>query len=181
MTSATSPLAQAAGRLRGFGRRGLLLAGLWTLGLLALGAMIVFEKRVDETRRAQVVIAKMQNQKGALLAIAFNPATARSGQVPKPAQTAAQLVRAKALYNRSLATLDALGNSTAPARIRAASGRYFALIDRLSALVAAGKSRPAALQLGQSEQPGGAETLLNTELGRADVGYGAEAARSRTV
>jgi diguanylate cyclase (GGDEF)-like protein len=181
MTSATSPLAQAARRLRGFGRRGLLLAGLWTLGLLALGAMIVFEKRVDETRRAQVVIAKMQNQKGALLAIAFNPATARSGQVPKPAQTAAQLVRAKALYNRSLATLDALGNSTAPARIRAASGRYFALIDRLSALVAAGKSRPAALQLGQSEQPGGAETLLNTELGRADVGYGAEAARSRTV
>src|SRR5690349_4481618 len=108
MTSVTKPLGQAAGRLRGFGRRGLLLAGLWTLGLVALGAMIVFEKRVDETRRAQVVIARMQNQKGALLAIAFNPATARSGQVPRPAQTAAQLAAAKIVYNASLATLERL-------------------------------------------------------------------------
>jgi diguanylate cyclase (GGDEF)-like protein len=181
MTFVTNSLGQAARRLRGFGRRGLLLAGLWTLGLVALGAMIVFEKRVDETRRAQVVIAKMQNQKGALLAIAFNPATARSGQVPRPAQTAAHLEGAKAVYNASLATLQGLGDSAAPASIRAASGRYFSLIDQLSELVAAGKSRPAALQLGRSEQPGGAESLLSTELQRADVAYGSDAARARTV
>jgi diguanylate cyclase (GGDEF)-like protein len=170
-----------ARRLSGFGRRGVLLAGMWALGLVALGAMIVFEKRVDETRRAQVVIAKMQNQKGALLAVAFNPATAATGQVPTPAQTAAQMGAAKRAYDGSLATLAGFGNSDAPERIQAASGRYFALIDHLSALVASNHSGPAALALGASEEPGGIDTRLNTELDRANVSYGADADRSHIV
>jgi diguanylate cyclase (GGDEF)-like protein len=181
MASSPDVLVRVARRLSGLGRRGVLLAGLWALGLVALGAMVTFETRVDETRRAQVVIAEMQNQKGALLAIAFNPATAGTGHAPTAAQTAVQLTGAKRAYNDSLATLARLGNSDAPTRIQAASGRYFALIDHLSALVAANHSGPAALALGQSEQPGGVETRLNTELTRANVTYGADAARSRTV
>jgi diguanylate cyclase (GGDEF)-like protein len=175
------PIARAAQRLGGLGRPALLLAGIWTLGLIALGAVVAFENRADKTRRAQVVIAQMKNQAGAILAIAFNPAIAGASNVPARAQTAQQLAGAKGAYNASLATLAASGRSDAPARIGRESGRYFTLIDDLSELVATGRSQQAALALGASERPGGVEARLQAELARADRAYGADATRSREV
>ncbi len=156
-----------------------LLAGMWVLGLLTLAAVVQFERRVDETRRAQVVIAEMHNQQGALLAIAFDPAVA--GAVSAPARQKERLDAAKRTLSGSVATLAALGNSDAPARIGALSRDYFAFIDRLSALVGDGAPAQAALELGKSQQPGGLESLLALEYVRADAAYGADAARSRTV
>ena len=156
-----------------------LLAGMWLLGLLALTAVVQFERRVDETRRAQVVIQQMHNQQGALLAIAFDPALATTATAP--GQTAVQLTAAKQVYSASVATLAGLGNSGAPARIGALSRRYFTFIDRLSALVGAGASQQAALELGASQAAGGPSSRLAGEYARADAGYGADAARSRTV
>lgn len=147
-------IARAAARLRGLGRPALLLAGIWALGLIALGAVVAFESRADQTRRAQVVIAQMKNQAGAILAIAFNPAIAGASHVPARAQTAQQLAGAKGEYNGSLATLAASGESNGPARIGLVSGHYFTLVDRLSELVATGRSEQAALELGRSERPG---------------------------
>jgi diguanylate cyclase (GGDEF)-like protein len=168
--------------LRVPGRPLVLLAGMWALGLVALGAVLVFEGRVDETRRAQVVISQMHNEQGAILAVAFNPALARTGAVPRAQVTALQLAEAKRVYSASLATLAGLGNGGgAPARISTASVRYFRLINRLSALVSAGSSRQAAVELGNAERPGGAEAVLQAEFARADRHYGAEAARSKTV
>jgi diguanylate cyclase (GGDEF)-like protein len=181
MLPSPDPIARAARRLAALGRPALLLAGIWVLGLIALAAIVAFEKRVDETRRAQVVIAKMRNQEGAILAVAFSPAIAGAHDIPRREQTALRLASAKAAYNDSLATLAALGQSDAPARIGAASGRYFELIDHLSELVAAGSTRQAALQLGASERPDGAQALLEAELTRADARYGADAEHSRNV
>ena len=64
---------------------------------------------------------------------------------------------------------------------RARSERYFVFVDRLADLVAHDASQQAALELGASQQPGGLESLLTQEYDRADVGYGADASRSRTV
>src|SRR5580765_1398012 len=75
---------------RGLNRSGqatLVGVGIWLLGLLALGAVIQFERRVDETRRAQVVIAQMRNQQGALIQIAFDPAVAGTNDAPARAAT----------------------------------------------------------------------------------------------
>ena len=57
MRPSPDPIARAAARLSGLGRPALLLAGIWALGLIALGAVVAFESRADQTRRAQVVIA----------------------------------------------------------------------------------------------------------------------------
>jgi diguanylate cyclase (GGDEF)-like protein len=158
-----------------------LLAGIWVLGLVALAAVTQFERRAAATRRAQVVIAQMHNEQGALLAVAFDPAVTATSSTPAPAQTKVRLAAAKAAFSRSLATLSRLGNSGAPGRIGALGTSYFAFADKLSGLVAAGKPRQAALELGASQQPGGLDARLANEFERADAQYGADAARSRTV
>ena len=170
-----------ARRLRVLKRPALLLAGMWALGLIALGSVIVFENRTDRTRRAQVVIAQMHNQQGAILAVAFSPATAGPGSTPDPGVTAQRLAGAKVAYMASIDTIEGLGNRDSPARIRAASARYLRFIDRISTLVAANKSVPAAFALGASERPGGARAALIAELERADRRYSGDAERSREV
>jgi diguanylate cyclase (GGDEF)-like protein len=181
MDTSPDPGAQHMRHLRVPGRPLVLLAGMWALGLVALVAVLVFETRLDETRRAQIVISEMHNEQGAILAVAFNPALAGAGSAPRAQVTAVQLAEAKRVYTASLTTLAKLGNSDAPTRIATASRRYFRLTDRLAALVAAGSSQQAAIELGKSEQPGGAEAALQAEFDRADRHYGADAASSRTV
>jgi diguanylate cyclase (GGDEF)-like protein len=161
------------------GGSALLVVGIWLLGLLAVGGVLALEGRSDATRRAQIVIGQLRNQQGALLAIAFSPAITPSA--PRPAQTAKRLEQAKAMYRASLRKLTVLGHSDEPARILATSGQYFAFVDHLSALVARRATTPAALQLGASERPGGIQFKLEAEFYRADLGYGADAARSREI
>jgi diguanylate cyclase (GGDEF)-like protein len=170
-----------APRAFGFRHPALLLGAIWLLGTVALGAIVQFQSRVDETRQAQVVIAQMRNQQGALLAIAFDPAVAATVSTPGPAQTTERLTAAKKSLNGSVISLERLGNSDAPARIGALNQDYFRFIDRLSELVATGGSHQAALELGESQQPGGLETRLALEFQRADARYGADASRSKTV
>ena len=85
------------------------------------------------------------------------------------------------MLNRSNNELAAVGHSDAPARIAVLIPQYYALVDRLAALVATGKSGPAALLLGDSEQPGGIEAKLIAELHNADSTYGVQASQSKTV
>jgi len=165
----------------GHGRATVLLAGIWLLGLVALGAVIQFERRVDETRRAQVVIAEMRNQQGALLAIAFNPALGEKAHAPSRAETQRQLKTARQVVDASIGTLARLGHSDAPARIDRLTKQYYAFAERLSVLVADGASGQAALELGNSQTPGGVQAALNTEFDRADLDYGRDGARSRKV
>ena len=88
--------------MAGLRRPVLLLGAIWLLGVIALGAVVWFESRVDATRRAQVVIVQMRNEQGALLAIAFNPATADTAHVPGPEQTTQQMNGAKGVYRAVL-------------------------------------------------------------------------------
>ena len=173
-------VAAGARRIR-VGRSAVLLVGIWVLGLVALASVIVFQGRADETRRAQVVIAALQNEQGALLAIAFNPALALPADAPRREQTAEQLAAAKDVYNRSVATLQGFGHSDAPERIQAASAEYFQLIDRLAVLVSAGDSQQAALLLGKSQRPGGLDARLQDEFAAANVSYGRDADRSSQI
>jgi diguanylate cyclase (GGDEF)-like protein len=158
-----------------------LLAGIWLLGLMTLAAVVQFEHRVDETRRAQVVIQQLRNEQGQLLAIAFDPAVSASSSAPAPDQTARRMAAAKRVIDGSIETLTYLGNSTAPAHIGALLHRYFTFTDRVSALVIRGGSRQAAQELGASRLPGGLEAQLALEFDTADAAYGADAARSRNV
>jgi diguanylate cyclase (GGDEF)-like protein len=165
----------------GYGRVTLFLAGIWLLGLVALGAVIEFERRVDETRRAQVVIADMRSQQGTLIQVAFDPAVAGKTDAPGRSETKIRLTRAKSVLSGSVATLGRLGHSDAPARIELLTYRYYAFADRLSVLVADDATQQAALELGRSQRPGGIQADLNAEFDQADLDYGREAARSRTV
>ena len=159
----------------------LLLAGIWLLGLVSLAAVIEFERRVDETRRAQVVIAEMRNQQGTLISVAFDPAVAGKSNVPGRELTRLRLKAARDVLDASIATLSRLGHSDAPARIEVLTKRYYAFTDHLSALVAGGASGEAALELGRSQRPGGVQAELTAEFDRADLGYGNDARRSRRV
>jgi diguanylate cyclase (GGDEF)-like protein len=160
-------------------RSALLLVGIWMFGILALGAVVSFEARADATRRAQVVIAQLRNEQSSLLTVAFSPAITPGAA--HPAQTEEQLAQAKEAYLRSVTHLASFGQNSAPERIDAASAQYFAFIDHLSALVARRATTQAALQLGAGERAGGIEFRLDAEFDRADLAYGADAARSREV
>ncbi len=164
----------------GYGRASLLVVGIWLLGLVAFGAVFQFERTVDETRRAQVVIAEMRTQQGDVIAVAFEPATA-GGPTPSPAETEVRLAAAQGPVDASVAALAAIGHSDAPAKIALLTKRFYALADRLSVLIANGESTEAALEFGKAQQPTGVQGQLNTELNLADLHYGQEAARARTV
>jgi diguanylate cyclase (GGDEF)-like protein len=165
----------------GYGQATLFVVGIWVLGLFALGAVIEFDRRVDETRRAEVVIAQMRNQQGTLIQIAFDPAVAGSQNAPGRAETRVRLAQAKSVLSASVATLSRLGHSDEPGRISALTTRYYALADRLSELVAANASGRAALELGASQRPGGVQAELNAAFDRADLDYAHEATSSRRV
>ena len=159
----------------------LALVAIWTVGLIALGAVIEFQQRLDAARRGQVVIAQIHNQQGALLGVAFSPATAGKANAPSEQQTARELAQAQKTLDGSVAALARLGHSDAPARIAALTKSYSRFVDRLSVLVNHGKSGPAALASGASERPGGITAALTDELARADNSYGADATRSKIV
>jgi diguanylate cyclase (GGDEF)-like protein len=165
----------------GYGRLIMVLAGIWLLGMLALGAVIEFDRRVDAMRRAQVVIEVMRNQQGTLIQVAFDPAVAGKNDAPGRAETTLQLSQAKRALSGSVAALDRLGHSDAPEKIKLLTNRYYPFADRLSALVANDASGEAALELGKSRRPGGVQAELNAEFDQADLDYGREAARSRRV
>jgi diguanylate cyclase (GGDEF)-like protein len=179
MAISPAPVPSRVRGMRGFGRPAMVLVGIWALGLVGLGAVYVFANRVDETRRAQIVIADIRIQQETLLSIAASPAL--SGGAVTPEQAALQVAQAKLRYNRSVAALSRFGRSDAPARIRVASDRHFRFVDQIGALVARGRSIEAIRELGKSHQPGGAEAGLTAELDRADIEYGAVAANSRRL
>jgi diguanylate cyclase (GGDEF)-like protein len=163
------------------GRTVVMLAGIWALGLLALGSIVFFENRVDATRRAQVVIANLRNEQGTLTSIAFSPALVGVNNVPTREQTARRLTGAKRLYLASAADLATFGRQDASARVGAASRRYFVFVDRVSSLVENGQGAKAARELGASEQPGGAYAGLTAAFDLSDREFGSDAAHSRTV
>ena len=147
-------------------------------GSSRVAAVVQFERRVDETRRAQVVIAQLHNQQGGC---SRSPSIRPSRDRSAPAADGAAPGRGEAVFSGSVATLAGLGNSDAPARIGALSRDYFTFIDRLSALVGrVAPSRPRS-SWAPASRPGGLESRLALEYTRADAGYGADAARSRTV
>lgn len=167
---------------RTLGRSAAVLAATWMLGILAIGVVIQFELRVDETRRAQILISQMRNQEGQVLAVAFKPATGNTADLASnQARTATEIVQAKAAFNTSLATLAALGNSAAPKEIEALIRSDFGFLDRISQLVGRNNSQQAALELGRSESPGGTRARLAEAFDQADADYGAKASRSRIV
>ena len=174
-------IAGAARAALGYGRAMLLLAVIWTLGIVAMGTVIRFERRADETRQAQVVIAEMRNQQGTLISIAFDPAVASAANVPRRAETKVRLREAARVLDTSVKTLERLGHSDAPVTIGLLTERYYAFTDRLSTLVANGDSIKAALEYGKSQQPGGIQAQLSAEFSRADLDYGRQAARSRKI
>ena len=138
--------------------------------------------RVDETRRAQILISQMRNQEGQVLALAFKPATGNTAHLASnQARTAIEIVQAKAVFNESLAKLDALGNSGAPTKIQTLIQSDFKFLDRISVLVGRDNSRKAALELGKSESPGGTRARLAEAFDQADADYDAKASRSRIV
>ncbi len=173
-------LSRRAAPALGVVRSTVVVASIWIIGLVAMGAVIRFEQRVDEARRAQVLIEHMRNQEGVLVALAFAPATAQTAAVPAK-ERIARMDAAKSRFDQSLVTLRGLGADTEPNRIASLRTADYALLDRLALMVAAGEGLQAALELGASQEPTGIKGRLAAEFDRADLAYGAAAARSRTV
>jgi diguanylate cyclase (GGDEF)-like protein len=159
----------------------MLLLGIFVLGVLATGAIVQFQSRVDQARRAQVVIEQMRNEQSTLIGVAFSPATAGTSRAPGSAQTTLRMNAAERVLDGSLATLVQLGHSTAPGAIEALIQRDYVYVAHLSTLVATGRSREAALAWGASQRPGGLDYKLAAEFTKADNAYGVDAARSRRV
>ena len=171
-----------ADRERGSTRHAIVLVStMWLLGLIALAAVIQFDRRVDDASQAQLVIGQIRDQQGALLALAFDPALAAPGNAPRKNEIAVHVRQAKLTLNGSVATLARIGHTDAPARIRSLDVEYFRLIDHLTDLVGRNGSSKAALELGLSQRPGGIDARVASELKLADTQYESIANRSRTV
>ena len=168
-------------RFGGLGRSAVLLVTMWMLGILALLAIVQVEGRIDNSRRAQVVIAQMRIQQSSVVSLAFDPATSATQSAPTLAQTLARLNGAEKVFDNSIAHLTRLEQNAAASRIRGLSSRYFALAHELAGLVATGKSRPAALLFGASEQPGGASAGLTSGLDQANAAYDSSATHAKVI
>ena len=170
------------GRHYGGRRSAAVVIATWVFGIIAILVVIQFERQVDQTRRAQVLISQMRNQEGQVLAIAFRPATAGTAALDaNQAKTTTEMVQAKAVFHASLKQLARLGHSDSPAEIETLAIRDLRFVDHISTLVGRGESLQAALALGKSEGPRGIRAQLAAAFDRADSGYGADAARSQTV
>ncbi len=165
----------------GYWRAAVLLAGIWLLGLAAFGAIFQFERTVDDTRRAQVVIAEMRIQSGEMISVAFAPATGVGASAPTAAETRARLRAAEAELDASIASLSGIGHGDAAAKLAPIAKRFYSLTSRLSVLVGKGESIPAALEYGASQRPDGAQAQLTAEFAAADLSYGQVAAQARKV
>ncbi len=150
----------------------------WLLGALAVVAIVNFQRQVDAKRHAQVVIAQMRNDQGALVGVAFSPAT--DGSMGR-AQTKARLKQAEGVLGASLVTLTRLGHSSAPETLRELTQSYYPFVASLATAVARGHGTQAALNYGASQRPGGLDFKLSAAFTNADATYGADAARSRQV
>jgi diguanylate cyclase (GGDEF)-like protein len=151
---------------------------IWTIGLVGLTSVIGLETRIDSERRAQVAVETMERQVGDLVGVAFNPALS-TGTAYRSPEDERQLAAGKAAINKSIISLQNIGSKQAQERIAGLVGPYFAGVDRLAALVAAGSSRQAAIEYGRDEQPTGSYGALVGELHRAasDDASGAQRAR----
>jgi diguanylate cyclase (GGDEF)-like protein len=176
-----SRAARLARRASGRSRALLVVIVIWALGLVALGLVLEFQQRLDAARQAQDLTTEMLIQQGDLLQIAFAPATTHVIDATQTQKTKAELQGAKTLLNRSTVRLAHVGQGDEPERIAALIPPYYALVDRLAALVATGKSGPAALLLGNSGLPGGIEGKLIAELQNAHVGFDVQATQAKTV
>ncbi len=177
----SGPVARLWRVVVGYGRAAVLVVAIWLLGLVALGAVLRFERTADETRRAQVVVAEMRDQQSVLILVAFDPAIRAGAASPSPAETRLRLRMAEEAFDASIAALAAIGRSDAPAKLALLTTRYYAHIDRLSVVVSNGDPIAAALELGKSQQPGGIGAQVDATLDEADLRYGQEAARAGTV
>ena len=165
----------------GLGRSLVLLVAIWMLGILALLAIVHVEGRVDNSRRAQVVIAQMRIQQSSVVSLAFDPATSATQSAPTLTYTLAELNDAEKVFDQSIVHLTRLEQNAAASRIRGLSSRYFALAHELAGLVASDKTRPAASLFGASEQLGGASAGLTTGLDQANAAYNSDATRAQAI
>ena len=157
----------------------IVLGAIWAIGVAALVTVVSVQDRVDAQRHAEVVVGTLERQVGSLAEAAFTPAVAATGAGPTAMQTKLQIDGDEQAIRASLADLGALGGQREPTRLAALDRQYFAMVERLAALVVHGESRQAALLFGEAEQPIGSYGALNAELHQAGVTYGNNATRSR--
>ena len=148
---------------------------MWVLGLVALGSVVVFETRVDDTRRAQVVIADLHNEQGAILAVAFSPALAGGRSTPSREVTAYSSPLLKRAYAASLAAFATSAMQRRTGASATCSARYFALIDRLCPARREGIEAAAARSSSRQERssPAARRPPCTSELDDADSHFGA--------
>ena len=172
-------------RSGGRGRATVLLAAIWLLGLVALGAVV--RVRASSRRDPAGAGRDRADAKPAGLAARDRVRPAVAGRGDAPARAASRRLgarpRPKQVIDRSVATLASLGHSHAPARIAALDQRLFRASPtsspmlvahgRLGAGGARARRKPAAgRHRGRADRPSST---------RADRDYGADAARSRNV
>ena len=156
-------------------RQRLAVGAIWLLGLAALGLVLVLQARLDERRQAQLAVATLRTQMGALPRIALG----LDGR-PAGAGTQAALAAAERRVVATARSLDRLAGNPDDARLVLREARpLLAVLARANALARSGRLPAATLTLGRALRPGAAGRRLDDTFGAIGARYGRQAAAAR--
>jgi len=159
------------------GRGRLALVAMWLLGLASLASVLVLQGRVDQRRQAQLAVASLRLQVGALprTALGLNGRQAR-------ATVQAELDSAERQIALTAGRLDGLsGNRTDSRLIMREADALFPLLARTNAVASAGHLRTATVGLGLALLPGAPGYRLNETFDAIGAKYDRQAASARRL
>src|SRR5581483_8402895 len=156
-------------------RQRLAVGAIWLLGLAALGLVLVLQARLDERRQAQLAVATLRTQMGALPRIALG----LDGR-PAGAGTQAALAAAERRVVATARSLDRLAGNPDDARLVLREARpLLAVLARANALARSGRLPAATPTRRRAVRPGAAGRRLDDTFGAIGARYGRQAAAAR--
>lgn len=147
---------------------------MWLVGLIALGAVVLLQQRVDTTRRGQLVLADVGAQIGVAPSIAFSTSL---GSQASSAQVQRRLAAARARFDAAVGDLARLDSAEHAVELTRLGDAFFETLEQVRASVHNGKPARAAQIMGTAQRAGGTEFELRQAVERARRTEGIEAGR----
>ncbi len=158
-------------------REHLVVIAIWLLGLASLASVLLLEGRLDQRRHAQLAVASLRVQVGALPKIALGLAG--------PDKRVAVQSELSSAEQQITATADTLnrfaGNRSDSQLIMSEAGALYPLLARANTIASSGHLRTATVMLGLALLPGAPGYRLNATFEAIGTKYDHQASSAREL
>jgi diguanylate cyclase (GGDEF)-like protein len=158
-------------------REHLVVTAIWLLGLASLASVLVLQGRLDQRRHAQLAVASLRVQVGALPKVALG----LTGPHSRP-RVEAELTSAEQQIGATAETLNRFAGNRSDSRlIMSEAGALYPLLSRANTIASSGHLRAATVLLGLALLPGAPGYRLNETFGAIGTKYDHEASSAREL